>query len=118
MCYKIIKDAGMIPKISDFGMARLFELDQTQGCTGRIAGTFGYMAPEYVMRGQFSVKSDVFSFGVLVLEIISGRMNTGFSNGEDIQNLLNDQIDQQWLQWFSCLIAAVFSPCQYPHNRQ
>ena len=49
----------------------------------------GYMPPEYAMHGQFSVKSDVFSFGVLVLEIISGRKNISFQNGENIENLLS-----------------------------
>ena len=49
----------------------------------------GYMSPEYAMHGQFSVKSDVFSFGVLVLEIISGRKNSSFQNGENIENLLS-----------------------------
>ena len=49
----------------------------------------GYMPPEYAMHGQFSVKSDVFSFGVLVLEIISGRKNSSFGNGENIENLLS-----------------------------
>ena len=49
----------------------------------------GYMPPEFAMHGQFSVKSDVFSFGVLVLEIISGRKNSSFGNGENIENLLS-----------------------------
>ena len=49
----------------------------------------GYMPPEYVMHGQFSVKSDVFGFGVLVLEIISGRKNSSFQNGENIESLLS-----------------------------
>ena len=49
----------------------------------------GYMSPEYAMHGQFSVKSDVFSFGVLVLEIISGQKNSSFRNGENIEDLLS-----------------------------
>ena len=47
------------------------------------------MAPEYVMHGQFSVKSDVFSFGVLVLEILSGQKNNCFRNGENVKDLLS-----------------------------
>ncbi|KAK0579238.1 hypothetical protein LWI29_023269 [Acer saccharum] len=84
----ILIDQDMNPKISDFGMARLFERDQTQADTGRVVGTFGYMAPEYVLHGNFSVKSDVFSFGVLVLEIISGQKNSSFHNGEETGDLL------------------------------
>ena len=49
----------------------------------------GYMAPEYAMHGQFSVKSDIFSFGVLVLEIISGQKNSSFRNGENMEDLLS-----------------------------
>ena len=49
----------------------------------------GYMSPEYAMHGQFSIKSDVFNFGVLVLEIISGQKNSSFHNGENIKNLLS-----------------------------
>ncbi|XP_057732246.1 cysteine-rich receptor-like protein kinase 25 isoform X2 [Arachis stenosperma] len=72
----ILLDENMNPKISDFGMARIVEINQDQGSTNRIVGTHGYMSPEYAMLGQFSDKSDVFSFGVMLLEIITGKKNT------------------------------------------
>ncbi|XP_062088348.1 cysteine-rich receptor-like protein kinase 44 [Humulus lupulus] len=85
----ILLDEEMHPKISDFEMARLFVVNQIQGNTSRIVGTYGYMAPEYAMHGQFSVKSDVFSFGVLLLEIISGQKNNCFRRGEHVGDLLS-----------------------------
>ncbi|XP_020103533.1 putative serine/threonine-protein kinase isoform X3 [Ananas comosus] len=71
----ILLDTDLSPKISDFGLAKLLPPNTTHVST-RVAGTIGYLAPEYAIRGQVTRKSDVYSFGVLLLEIVSGRCNT------------------------------------------
>ncbi|GMI77808.1 hypothetical protein like AT1G56145 [Hibiscus trionum] len=71
----ILLDEELCPKISDFGLAKLYDDTKTH-LTTRAAGTIGYLAPEYAMRGHLSDKVDVFGFGVVTLEIISGRPNS------------------------------------------
>ncbi|KAE8677734.1 putative LRR receptor-like serine/threonine-protein kinase [Hibiscus syriacus] len=71
----VLLDKNLNPKISDFGLAKLHEEDNTHIST-RIAGTYGYMAPEYAMHGRLTEKADVYSFGIVALEIVSGRCNT------------------------------------------
>ncbi|KAL3508794.1 hypothetical protein ACH5RR_028195 [Cinchona calisaya] len=84
----ILLDKYLNPKISDFGLARLHEEEDTHIST-RIAGTFGYMAPEYAMRGYLTDKADVYSFGVVVMEIVSGKSNTSIRPKKDCFCLLD-----------------------------
>ncbi|GLT28500.1 hypothetical protein SLA2020_034260 [Shorea laevis] len=78
----ILLDSKLCPKISDFGLAKLYDDKKTHIST-RVAGTIGYLAPEYAMRGHLTEKADVFGFGVVALEIVSGRPNSDNSQDKD-----------------------------------
>ncbi|XP_047334469.1 cold-responsive protein kinase 1-like [Impatiens glandulifera] len=83
----ILLDKDLTPKISDFGLAKLIPSGASHVST-RVAGTIGYLAPEYAIRGQLTRKADIYSFGVLLMEIVCGRCNTNIKLPYEEQYLL------------------------------
>ncbi|XP_010480178.1 PREDICTED: probable LRR receptor-like serine/threonine-protein kinase At1g56130 isoform X2 [Camelina sativa] len=83
----ILLDSKLVPKVSDFGLAKLYDDKKTHIST-RVAGTIGYLAPEYAMRGHLTEKTDVYAFGVVALELVSGRQNSDENMEEEKKYLL------------------------------
>ncbi|KHG25891.1 hypothetical protein F383_04348 [Gossypium arboreum] len=102
----VLLDKDLNAKISDFGLAKLDEEENTHIST-RIAGTIGYMAPEYAMRGYLTDKADVYSFGVVLLEIVSGKSNTNYKPKEEFVFLL----DWAYVQQEQGNLLELVDPC-------
>ncbi|XP_019163818.1 PREDICTED: cysteine-rich receptor-like protein kinase 2 [Ipomoea nil] len=107
----ILLDSRLHAKIADFGLARSFQADKSHISTA-IAGTLGYMAPEYVARGQLTEKADVYSFGVLLLEIVAGRQNNKCTAPEYSGNLVNIV----WVHFQQGSVEELFDPNLMLHN--
>ncbi|PNT74522.1 hypothetical protein BRADI_1g16480v3 [Brachypodium distachyon] len=87
-CSNILLGEGYHPKLSDFGLAKLGPVGDKTHVSTRVMGTYGYCAPEYAMTGQLTLKSDVYSYGVVLLEIITGRRAIDVTRAAGEQNLV------------------------------
>ncbi|PIN14915.1 Serine/threonine protein kinase [Handroanthus impetiginosus] len=107
----ILLDSRLRAKIADFGLARSFQEDKSHISTA-IAGTLGYMAPEYLAHGQLTEKADVYSFGVLLLEIVTGRQN----NRSKISDYTDSLVTITWKKFQQRTIDELFDPNLMLHN--
>ncbi|KAF8016268.1 hypothetical protein BT93_H1691 [Corymbia citriodora subsp. variegata] len=107
----ILLDSKLRAKIADFGLARSFQEDKSHISTA-IAGTLGYMAPEYLAHGQLTEKADVYSYGVLLLETVTGRQNNRSKNSEYSDSL----ITIAWNYFQANRVEELFDPNLMLHN--
>ncbi|XP_050205691.1 cysteine-rich receptor-like protein kinase 2 [Mercurialis annua] len=107
----ILLDSRFRAKIADFGLARSFQEDKSHISTA-IAGTLGYMAPEYLAHGQLTEKVDVYSFGVLLLEIVTGKQNNR-SKGSEYSDSL---VTLTWKQFQAGIVEELYDPNLMLHN--
>ncbi|KAI3519059.1 hypothetical protein L1887_08051 [Cichorium endivia] len=101
----ILLDSRLRAKIADFGLARSFQEDKNHISTA-IAGTLGYMAPEYILNGKLTEKVDVYSFGVLLLEVVTGMPNRGIQTSEQTHSL----VSIAWRHFTQGTVEEIFDP--------
>ena len=87
-CSNILLGDGFHAKLSDFGLVKVGPLGDRTHVSTRVMGTYGYCAPDYAMTGQLTFKSDIYSFGVVLLEIITGRQAIDNTRSAAEQNLV------------------------------
>ncbi|KAL5540096.1 hypothetical protein UlMin_043167 [Ulmus minor] len=107
----ILLDSRLRAKIADFGLARSFQEDKSHISTA-IAGTLGYMAPEYLAHGQLTEKADIYSFGVLILEIVTGRQNNRSKTAEYTDSL----VTLTWKYFQAGRVEELYDPNLMLHN--
>ncbi|EEF34452.1 kinase, putative [Ricinus communis] len=107
----ILLDSRFRAKIADFGLARSFQEDKSHISTA-IAGTLGYMAPEYLAHGQLTEKADVYSFGVLLLEIVTGRQNNRSKSSEYSDSL----VALTWKKFQAGIVEELYDPNLMLHS--
>ncbi|KAM5564329.1 putative receptor-like protein kinase [Rosa sericea] len=103
----ILLDSEMKAKVADFGLAKQSSEGHTH-LTTRVAGTYGYLAPEYALYGQLTEKSDVYSFGIVILEIMSGRKVLDTSNSSTNLNSVVLITDWAWMHTKAGSVEEVF----------
>ncbi|TVU25874.1 hypothetical protein EJB05_28389 [Eragrostis curvula] len=91
----ILLDDNMVPKIADFGLSRLFGQDQTRQRTQNVVGSYGYIAPEYLYRGEISTQSDIYSLGLMIIEITTGEKHIPERNEPSARKFL-DKVREKW----------------------
>lgn len=96
----ILMDGNMVPKISDFGLARLKDAEKSQIVTQKFTGTLGYMPPEYVLQGQISHQTDIYSLGIIMCEIITGEKMPVVLSSEATSREFTERACRRWMEIF------------------
>jgi len=105
----ILLGENMVPKIADFALSRLFGQEQTRLCTQTVVGSYGYMAPEYLYRGEISAQSDIYSLGLMIIEITTREQNCP----DDTQPSARKFIDNVQNIWKPEHIASKYASLHY-----